>query len=307
MPDALVLLLGIAAAAAGGELFVRGAVGLATWLRVPAAMIGATVAAFATSAPEFSVALNAAAAGEPEIPLGDALGSNVTNIALILGLALVIRPARTGRGEALRNLPFAMAAPAMTALLLTDGRLGRYDGVLLIAIFGTWLALTVRAAWRSRRTTPRDGEGRPDGARTVLICAGGLALLVVAGRLIVAAAEGIGESLGIDPFVVGVTMVAAGTSAPELATTIVATARGHSEIGLGTLVGSNIFNSLWIVGVTAVIGPIEAGGLQVAVAIVASTLVLALVIPGRDGRLGRRRGGLLMAMYCAYLAAVLAT
>lgn len=304
MPDGVTLLLGVLAAAAGGEMFVRGAVGLAAWLRVPAGIIGATVAAFATSTPEFSVALNAATAGQPEIPLGDALGSNVTNIALILGLAILIMPLAAGRGDARRNLPFALAAPAITGLLLFDGRLGRVDGTVLLVVFATWLIITVLEARRARSATARViGESRP--SRALLDSAGGLVLLVVAGRLIVLAAEGIGEDLGMDSFIVGATMVAFGTSVPELATILIASMRGHAEIGLGTLVGSNIFNNLWIVGITALISPIHVDGRELAVALVASALVLLLVIPGPTGLLGRRRGLALVGGYGAYLVVIL--
>ncbi|MEX2081390.1 MAG: sodium:calcium antiporter, partial [Dehalococcoidia bacterium] len=186
MPDPLILILGLLAAAAGGHLFVRGAVGLASWLRVPAGIIGATVAAFATSTPELSVALNAATAGEPEIPLGDALGSNVTNIGLILGLAILILPLSAGRADARRNLPAALAAPVLTGLLLFDGTLGRIDGAVLITVFALWLAVTVLAARRARDATPAVlGESHP--GRAWLNVGAGLILLIIAGRLVVLA------------------------------------------------------------------------------------------------------------------------
>lgn len=304
MPDGLVLLLGIVAAAAGGELFVRGAVGLASWLRVPAGIIGATVAAFATSAPELSVAVNAASGGQPEIPLGDALGSNVTNIALILGLAIVILPLRADRADVRRNLPAALTAPVLTGLLLFDGTLGRVDGAVLITVFALWLAITLLEARRARDATPRV-LGESHAGRAWLHAGAGLALLIIAGRLIVVAAEGIGEALGIDAFVVGATMVAAGTSTPELATTLIASLRGHAEIGLATLIGSNVFNNLWIAGIAALIHPIPIEGSEVSVALAASALVLLLAIPGHSGILGRRRGGALLLCYAAYVGVVL--
>ncbi|MEX2080253.1 MAG: sodium:calcium antiporter, partial [Dehalococcoidia bacterium] len=129
--------------------------------------------------------------------------------------------------------------------------------------------------------------------------------LIIAGRLGVLAAKGIGADLGIDAFIVGATMVAAGTSAPELATTLIASLRGHAEIGLSTLMGSNIFNNLWIVGVTSLIHPIHVEGREVTVALVASALVLLLAIPGPSGILGRRRGGALVVCYAAYVGVVL--
>ncbi|MCC7363511.1 MAG: sodium:calcium antiporter [Dehalococcoidia bacterium] len=304
MADGFILLAGILAAAAGGELFVRGAVGLAAWLRVPAGIIGATVAAFATSAPELSVALNAASAGQPEISFGDVLGSNVTNIALILGLALLILPLAASRRDLRRDLPVALLAPVLTGLLLVDGRVGRIDGAVLLTVFVMWLAITLLEARRARDATPAV-IGESNHVRAWLASAGGLVLLLVAGRLIVIAAEGIGEDLGIDAFIVGATMVAAGTSTPELATTVVASLRGHAEIGVGTVVGSNVFNNLFIVGITALIAPIGVEWREVTVALVASVLVLLLAIPGPAGRLGRRRGGALVMCYAVYVLVVI--
>ena len=301
MTDVLLLSFGVLAAAAGGELFVRGAIGVAAWLRVPAGIIGATIAAFATSTPEFSVALNGATTGHPQIPLGDALGSNVTNIGLVLGLTLLLGPLATNRGAIRRDLPFAFAAPVITLLLLADGPLGRVDGAVFIAVFATWLVIAVLEARRARTAAVGIiGETRP--RRAMLMSAGGLLLLGLAGRLIVLAAKGIGEDLGIDSFMVGATLVAVGTSAPELATTVVASLRGHAEIGLGTIVGSNIFNNLWIVGVTALIAPIDVEWREVTTALVACTLVLLLVIPGSAGTLGRRRGLGMLGGYGAYVA-----
>jgi len=306
MTDVLLLSFGVLAAAAGGELFVRGAIGVAAWLRVPAGIIGATIAAFATSTPEFSVALNGATTGHPQIPLGDALGSNVTNIGLVLGLTLLLGPLATNRGAIRRDLPFAFAAPVITLLLLADGPLGRVDGAVFIAVFATWLVIAVLEARRARTAAVGIiGETRP--RRAMLMSAGGLLLLGLAGRLIVLAAKGIGEDLGIDSFMVGATLVAVGTSAPELATTVVASLRGHAEIGLGTIVGSNIFNNLWIVGVTALIDPIDVEWREVTTALVACTLVLLLVIPGSAGTLGRRRGLGMLGGYGAYVAVLLSS
>jgi cation:H+ antiporter len=174
---------------------------------------------------------------------------------------------------------------------------------VLITVFVGWLAVTVFEARRVRDATPAV-LGESQAGRALLISVAGLVLLIVAGRLIVLAAKGIGEDLGIDAFVVGATLVAAGTSAPELATTLIASMRGHAEIGLGTLIGSNIFNNLWIVGVTALVEPIHVEAREVTVALVASTLVLLLVIPGPAAMLGRGRGLALVAAYVGYLAIV---
>ncbi len=296
----LLLVIGVLAAAAGGELFVRGTVGVAAWARVPAGIIGATVAAFATSSPELSVGVQSALAGTPVIALGDALGSNVINVAVVLGIALLAGPVRVGRHTLRRELAFAAAAPVLTLLALVDGTLVRLEALVLLGVFAGWLVLVTREARRARSAAVVDvGETRPRVAVASLV--GGLVLLVVAGRLIVLAAKGIGEGLGLDPFVVGATLVAVGTSTPELATTVIALRRGHLEVGVGTVLGSNVFNNLWIVGVAALLHPITASVGEVLLAIVACLVALALVTPTRRWVPGRARGVLLLGVGGLYL------
>jgi cation:H+ antiporter len=305
--DPLTLLLGLGLAAAGGELFVRGAVGLATWARVPPGIVGATVAAFATSSPELSVAVSAAAGGAPQIALGDALGSNVANLGLVLGLAALIAPVAVGAGAGRRDLPFAVAAPLLTLLLVLDGRLSRLDAAILAAAFAVWLALTVAAARRERGAArPVPGPGEPGGRSAVWASAVGLACLIVAGRLIVDAAGGIGDALGMDAFVVGATLVALGTSTPELATALVAGLRGHDDVGLGTLLGSCLFNGLFVVPVAATIAPIDVAVGEVATGLAFGLALVALTLPGRGGHLTRARGAVLVAAYAAYTTALVA-
>lgn len=304
MNDYLALALGIVCAGAGGELFVRGAVGLAHWLRIPPGIIGVTVAAFATSSPELSVSVSAALAGRPQIALGDALGSNVVNVALILGLALAISGMQASRDSLRRDFPVALAIPVVTAVLFLDGVLSRIDGLVMLGLFGAWLVAAAMEARRQRSAVERVlGEGRH--WLVVLSCVAGLGLLVAAGVLIVAGARGIAVAFGIDEFIVGATLVAVGTSAPELATAIIARLRGHDEIGLGTLLGSNIFNGLFIVAVAAVIHPIVVDWRDILVALAFGLAALAVTYPARSGYIGRGRGALLLALYAAYVGTII--
>lgn len=296
----LVLAAGVLAAAGGGELFVRGAVGLAAWIRVPAGIIGATVAAFATSSPELSVGVQSAVAGTPEIALGDALGSNVINIACVLGIVLVTGPLVVDRRELRRELGFAAVAPLLTLVALVDGKLVTVEAVVLLAVFAGWLLLVINAARKARQQVV---EGLVTSTRWAALASSvvGLVLLVLAGRLIVVAAEGIGADLGLDPFVVGATLVALGTSTPELATTIISRRRGHLEVGVGTLLGSNVFNNLWIVGVAALVHPIRADVSEVLLAIIACLVALALVTPSQRSPMGKARGVLLLCVAVTYM------
>ncbi len=304
MNDYASLLIGVICAAAGGELFIRGSVGLAHWMRIPPGIIGATVAAFATSSPELSVSISAARSGQPQISLGDALGSNVVNVALILAMALLISGIQSSRGAIKRDFPVAAVVPILTLALAWDGNISRMDGFLMLVIFLGWLAASIREARNERNATDEVlGEARL--GRAIFSCAFGLAFLFGAGHFIVAGARGIAVSLGLDEFVIGATIVAVGTSVPELATTVIAKLRGHDEIGLGTVLGSNIFNGILIVPIAAVICPIVVDWREVSVALFFGLISVVCVFPPSSGFIGRARGGILLALYVAYLFLVL--
>lgn len=308
MNDYLALLLGVLCAGLGGELFVRGAAGLAHWARVTPGLVGATVVAFSTSSPELSVAVSAALAGQPEIALGNALGSNVVNVALILGLALAISGIQSSHDLLRRDYPLALCIPVLTGLLCLDGELSRLDGLLMLAVFAIWLLATVREARAQRAGAENGPDSSPDQpmAWPILVkTMAGLVLLVLAGKLVVSGASGIATVLGIDPFVIGLTVVAIGTTVPELATTVIAKLRGLDEISLGVILGSNIFNGIFIVALAAVITPIIVPWREVAGALLFGLTALLLCLPGPTLHLGRRRGFLLIALYVVYLLTTL--
>ena len=304
MNEYVTFVFGVVCAGIGGELFVRGAVGLAHWARISPGIIGATIAAFATSSPELSVSINAALAGEPQIAFGNALGSNVLNVALILALALVISGIQSPRDSVKRDFSVALLIPVITGVLFLDGELSRLDGLLMLCMFFAWLVAAVIEA-RKQRSAAQAVLGEQRAWFAVLSCIAGLAFLVAAGNLIVAAARGIAISLGIDEFIVGATIVAVGTPVPELATTITAKLRGHDEVGLGTILGSNIFNGVFIIGVAAVIHPITVAWREVAIALAFGFVALVFAYPTRRGFIERRRGVLLLVLYAAYLATIL--
>jgi cation:H+ antiporter len=304
MNDYVALILGIACAGAGGELFVRGAVGVARWLRISPGIIGATVVAFGTSSPELSIAVSSALAGNPRLSLGDALGSNVVNVALILASALVISGIQCPRGSVKRDFPVALVIPVIMGVLALDGVVSRVDGLVMLGIFVVWIAATIVEAKNQRSAAAQDlGAKRIWPA--LLSCAGGFVLLVAGSIFIVAGAKGIAAAFGIDEFIIGATIVAIGTSTPELATAIVAKLRGHDEVGLGAILGSNIFNGLFIVGVAATIHPITVGWREIYVALVFGIVALALTFPSGRGFIERRRGIILLVLYAVYLAIIL--
>ena len=304
MNDYVTLSLGIIFAGVGGEIFVRGTVGIAAWARVSPGIIATTIAAFATSSPELSVSINSAISGVPQIALGDSLGSNVVNIALILALALLISGIQSPRGNIKREFPVALLIPIFTAILFYDNELSRFDGLLLLSLFFTWLVAVVLEA-RKQRSATVEVLGEKRRWLAVLSCVVGLMFLVAAGSLIVTGAKGIAFSFGLDEFIIGATIVALGTSTPELATTVIAKMRGHDEVSLGTILGSNIFNGTFIIGVAATIHPIRVALDDVALTLVFGFMALVFTYPSRTGLISRDRGVLLLMLYSGYLFSVL--
>ncbi|HEU4430566.1 MAG TPA: calcium/sodium antiporter [Myxococcota bacterium] len=301
MSDYAVLALGVLCAGGGGELFVRGLLGLASWARVPARIAASTLAAFATSSPELTIAVNSALAGEPEISLGDALGSNVVNVALILAIAAVIARIPAPPETLRRDFPAALLTPFLVGALAYDGALGRADGVVLLCAFFLWLGGVVAEARRERARGAAAPAGDPP-SRATLIIVVGLALLVVAGRLVVAGAEGIGARTGTHLFVIGATLVALGTSVPELAIAVVSQLRRRHDVGLGTILGSNVFNGLFIIAVAALIQPIPVAWSAVRVPLAFGVVAVAAILPGRAASIDRRRGVFLVGLYALYAA-----
>ncbi len=303
MSDYAVLALGVLCAGGGGELFVRGLLGLASWARVPARIAAATIAAFATSSPELTIAITSALAGEPEISLGDALGSNVVNVALILAIAALIARIPAPRETLRRDLPAALLTPLLVGALAFDGTLARADGVVLLCAFSLWLWGVVGEARRERARGAAAAADDPP-RRAALLALAGLALLVVAGRLVVVGANGIAARTGAHLFVIGATLVALGTSVPELAIAVVSQLRRRHDVGLATILGSNVFNGLFIVAVAALISPIRVVWSEVLLPLAFGIVAVAATLPGRAASIDRRRGVLLIALYALYAAAL---
>ena len=304
MTDLVPLLAAIALAALGGEAFLKGVIGTATWLRLPPLLIATTLSAAATSSPELSVSVMAALDGRPGIGLGDALGSNVVNIALALGLGLLFGSLEARWTEIRRDFIFALFVPPITFVLALDGTLSRKDGALLLLLFGLWLTLGARQALQHRRQTTTEAVAARPG-RSVLLSLGGLACLLLAGRLFVTGAGGIAATLGLSNYVIGATLVAIGTSLPELVTVLLSRWRGQHEVGLGTVLGSNLFNGLVIVGTAASIHPIPVNPADVAIVLSAGLLALLLVVPRKD-RIEGRRAPVLLLVYALFAALTLA-
>jgi len=305
MIDLAFILGAILLAAAGGEAFLKSILGAALHLRVPKMVVATTLAAFATSSPELTVSTVAALAGQPEIGLGDALGSNVVNIALIFGLALLYGTVQTTRADFGRDFYLALGVPVLTLLFVLDGRIERGEALALLGVFIVWLAWTVHSALRQRDEAVKIEAGELSPGRSLVLGILGLGALVAAGRLFVTGATGIATSFGVDTYVIGAVLVAIGTSLPELVTVILSRLRGHDDVGVGTLIGSNLFNGLAIVGVAGTIHPIAAPLAEVAVTLACGMVALLLLLPNRNGRIVRGRGMLLLLLYAGFVWATL--
>lgn len=303
---ALLLLLGFALAAVGGDRFVRGAVGVSVAARLPAGIIGATVVAFATSSPELAVAVSSSLAGEPELALGDALGATMMNLGIVLGGATLLIPLVGRWDDIRRELPTGLGGLALLALVAADGTVSRADALLLLGLFSVWLVWITLDARRERSASGETLADTPT-SRAVVDLIIGLVLLTLAGRSIVGGAGGVGEFLGWDAFVVGTLAVALGTTTPEMVTALLAARRGHPEVGIGAVLGSNVFNVLFVVGVAAAISPIPATWSEVAPVIGFAVAATLLALPGRSGRLARWRGALLLTVFATWVAVVIST
>lgn len=304
MNDYVMLAAGIACAAWGAELFVRGAVGIAFWLRIAPGIVGATVAAFATSSPELAVGVSAALNGVPQIAFGDVLGANIVNVGLVLALAVLISAMKCPRDSIRRDFSAALLTPVLTAALAVDGEISRVDGVVLLAVFFIWLSMTVMSARRQRGDVlPEANGGR--GWRLIAVLLVGLVILFAAGHLIVTGAKGVARAMGIGEFIIGAVIVAVGTTVPELATTIVSKLRGYEEVGLGTVLGSIVFNACFIIGVAAMIYPIPVDWGEAAVALGFGLVALLCAYPDRRGIISRARGVVLLLLYIANVVTLL--
>jgi len=280
---------------------VRGASSIARTFHLSPLLIGLTIVGFGTSAPELLVSVQAAFAGQPGIAIGNVLGSNIGNILLILGLSALIAPLVIPGRKLWRDLGFMLLATALLWWMLLDGVVSRPEGLMLLAGLAAFLV----TAFKAGRGHPREAQATLV-SRPVLawvMTGAGLVLLVIGAHYLVDSATVIARTLGISEAVIGLTIVAVGTSLPELATSVIAARRGQTEISVGNVVGSNIFNIFGILGVTAVLTPIAAeprfAGIDMPWA-AASALGLA-VVAFVSGGLPRKAGMALLAAYAVYL------
>jgi cation:H+ antiporter len=314
IPVVLSLIVGLVLLVAGAEGFVRGAAKLAAVIGLSPLVIGLTVVSYGTSAPELAVSLQASFQGQAEIALGNVIGSNIFNILMTLGIAAIVVPLTVAQQIIRLDVPIMIGVTVLMLMFAADGELGRFDGLILLA--GS-LVYTAFLVYQSRKESDAAVQAEYDQeyARTdkqswqlalknVLVLLVGLTVLVVGANLLVFGATAIAESFGVSQLIIGLTIIAIGTSLPELATSLVACYRGERDIAVGNVVGSNIFNILTILGVTATFHgvPVSNAAISFDIPVMLAVAIASLPIFYTGNRISRWEGLLFVSYYVAYTA-----
>jgi cation:H+ antiporter len=299
--SALFIVAGLALLYGAGDAFVRASAALARRLGVSPLIIGLTIVAAGTSMPELLVSVNASLSGHSQIAVGNVVGSNIFNIAVILGLSALLKPLTVSRQLVRFDTPIMVAVSVLAAALLLDDRFGRIEGLLFVTGIAAYMTIHVRMARKSPlpQEQSKPGMGLPV---ALLLLVAGLAGLIAGAHMLVSGSVFVARAWGVSEAVIAVTIVAAGTSLPEVATSVVAALRNHPDIAIGNVVGSNIFNLLGILGVASLVSPIQGHGMGVAdLGMMAGTALLLLPLMKTGLRISRREGAALLAVYGAYL------
>ena len=298
----IMLVFGFVLLVWGADKFVAGASALARRLGVSPLLVGLTIVAFGTSAPELAVSLTAALQGANEIAVGNVVGSNIFNLLVVAGLSAVVCPLVMDRTLLRRDWPISLGAAILLLVFIApDLTISRIEGIILLAVFALVLGVQIRAALKNRDTleSEEDEITMPPmmiGINIVL----GLACIIIGGQLAVNGATGIARMFGLSETLIGLTIVAIGTSLPELVTSLVAARKGQNEIAMGNVIGSNIFNILLILGVSATITPIPVQATSIIDALVLIGISIVFYLPARRGKLGRAPGAIMALTYVAY-------
>jgi cation:H+ antiporter len=311
----LFFLLGLGALVVGAEALVRGASKIALSLGISPLVVGLTIVAMGTSSPEVAVSVGAVLNGTADLAIGNVVGSNILNVLLVLGASAVITPLVVHSQIIRQEVPIMIGASAIFAVMVMDGRLGRLEAGLLLALLGAYVVLLVRQSRTETAKVKDEYQGaaaRREGgwdrhwAAQLALVAAGLALLVFGADRLVDVAVALARALGVSDLIIGLTVIAVGTSLPEIATSILAAVRGERDIAVGNVIGSNTINLLGCLGLS---GVVSAQGLTIAPAVLNFDLwvmlavaVACLPVLMLRQRIGRRRGLLFLAYYAAYVA-----
>lgn len=312
------IILGLALLVWSADRFVEGAAASARHFGMPPLLIGMVIVGFGTSAPEMVVSALASAQGNPGIALGNAYGSNITNIALILGLTALLSPIAVHSQVLRKELPILIAITALAAWQVWDGHIGRMDASVLLIVFAVLMGWSIWQGLQKKVDTLGNEieqelivHAMPLG-RAVFWLVIGLLLLIVSSRILVWGAVTVAQGFGVSDLIIGLTIVAIGTSLPELASSLIAMRKGEHDIALGNVIGSNLFNTLAVVGIAGMIHPMQVGAevfnrdIMVMSALTLTLFVFAYGFRG-PGRINRIEGGVLLACFVGYTGYLIST
>ena len=311
--DILLLIVGLGLILAGANFLTDGSAALAQRFRVPEVIIGLTVVAVGTSTPELVVSVLSAIGGQSDVAIGNVVGSNIFNVFVILGVCALIRPVPLTAGNIRRDIPFGVLVSLLLLALAQDSLLckgaadliGRLDGAAMLALYILLMWYTIRKTKRPEATAPTEGSKAPMAAwLTAVMIVGGLAGLVFGGEMFLRSATSIARSLGVSESVIAITLVAGGTSLPELASSLVSLFKGKAEMALGNVIGSNIANILLILGVSATIHPLSMGGItfwDLLMVLLSSVVVFLAAFTFKRKAIDRWEGALFVAIYAVYI------
>lgn len=315
----LAILAGLALLVWSADRFVEGASATATHFSVPPLLVGMVIVGFGTSAPEMVVSTNAALQGNPDLALGNGWGSNIANIALILGLTALINPITVHSMILRKELPILIAITLLAGYLVWDGRLSRIDAWVLLGVFALFMTWSIVEGMRAgndalahETSVELQAHAMPL-PRALMWLALGLLVLVGSSRLLVWGAVSVAQMLGVSDLIIGLTVVAVGTSLPELASCVSAARKGEHDIALGNVLGSNLFNTLAVVGIAGAIAPMDIDpevrmrDLPVMMILTLLLFSMAWGFRGRPGRINRFEGMALVTIYVGYTALLLRT
>lgn len=296
------LLVGFVLLIKGADFFVEGSSSVAKILRVPSIIIGLTIVAFGTSAPELAVSVSAALSGSNDIAVGNVIGSNIFNLLVVVGICGIIAPMPIDRKILNGDFLFSILVAIVMGLLFAfDHHLSRVDGMILLLFFGYFLYKMIRDTLKGRADMEEEAVETMTPAKSLVCILGGLAAIVIGGDMVVDSASLIAASFGLSETLIGLTVVAFGTSLPELVTSIVASRKGENGLALGNVIGSNIFNILFVLALSATIHPLKVDVLSTydAVFLVVSSGITLLLAKTKE-EISRLEGSLMVAMYAAY-------
>lgn len=297
----LMLVVGFVLLIKGADFFVDGSSSIARLLKIPSVVIGLTIVAMGTSAPEAAVSITAGLAGNNDIAISNIIGSNIFNLLMVVGLCAVLRGVTTDKDILRRDLPVNIGISILLLIFLLDLEITRIEAALLLVLFTAYMIVVVEQGLKNRTEEQKEENSLSPGVSVIYI-AGGLAAIIAGGNLVVDNASKIAETFGLSQNLIGLTIVAVGTSLPELVTSVIATRKGECGLALGNAVGSCVFNILFILGISGVLSPMKASGESLAdISVLAVSAVLMLIFGKSRGRTSRIEGAVCMMIYAGYM------